>query len=89
MTNEPDRETEEVYTVPTAAEKGKAHRAVQGAIAVGMLTPGRCEVCMTAGSIVAHHPDYSSPLLVEWLCRSCHARVHHVIREYREKWGEG
>lgn len=23
-----------------------------------------------------HHPDYAEPLLVEWLCRSCHLAVH-------------
>lgn len=23
-----------------------------------------------------HHPDYTQPLLVEWLCRACHLRLH-------------
>lgn len=24
----------------------------------------------------AHHPDYSNPRLVEWLCRPHHLKVH-------------
>lgn len=25
-----------------------------------------------------HHPDYSQPLLVVWLCRKCHLQVHEM-----------
>jgi len=34
-----------------------------------------CEAC---GDLKAemHHPDYSQPLLIEWLCRTCHLRLH-------------
>jgi len=28
-----------------------------------------------------HHPDYSKPLLVVWLCRQCHLQRHKVSRE--------
>jgi hypothetical protein len=34
--------------------------------------------CRDCGSALAelHHPDYSKPLLVVWLCRSCHLELH-------------
>lgn len=34
--------------------------------------------CYFCGDQVAekHHPDYSQPLLVVWLCRPCHLQVH-------------
>lgn len=37
----------------------------------------RCERCGEPGHTDGHHSDYSRPLYVEWLCRSCHA-AHHV-----------
>ena len=57
------------------------------AVARGDLERGECDICGTAGSVIAHHPDYAEPLTVVMLCRSCHARVHAEIRRYREKWG--
>jgi hypothetical protein len=26
--------------------------------------------------MIAHHPDYTDPLTVEWLCNSCHLKEH-------------
>ncbi len=41
----------------------------------GLLKPEPCRDC---GSEMAekHHPDYSRPLFVIWLCRKCHLAVH-------------
>jgi len=38
--------------------------------------PDKCEVCNTVEQLVAHHPLYSYPLDVVWLCRVCHGKLH-------------
>ncbi len=45
--------------------------------------PESCEACQstTAGKLQAHHDDYSKPLEVRWLCRSCHQRHHAAERK--------
>lgn len=42
----------------------------------------RCKPCVACGcpKVVGHHWDYSKPFLVIWLCHSCHAVVHHIIK---------
>ncbi len=58
--------------------KRRATGAVAYAKKVGNLPcPQRCELCeKETSNLVAHHPDYSKPLEVVWLCHSCHSRVH-------------
>lgn len=41
----------------------------------GKLIPKPCERCGD-NDVVMHHADYSKPLKVTWLCRSCHNLVH-------------
>jgi hypothetical protein len=60
-------------------EKYKAHLMVKSAINKGTIKRGTmCGHCgMKTEKIQAHHPDYSKPLEVEWLCVRCHGLVHH------------
>jgi hypothetical protein len=60
--------------------KLQAHRAVAAAIRRGDLKRGKCEQC---GSLRcdAHHDDYTRPLVVRWLCRRCHQRLHAQQRK--------
>lgn len=54
-----------------------AHLAVQRAIKSGELVRQACEHCgQSDGRLDAHHPDYSKPLAVVFLCRRCHTRLH-------------
>jgi uncharacterized OB-fold protein len=53
----------------------KARFAVHNATTRGKLMKKPCEVC-GADKVEAHHPDYSKPLDVVWLCRKHHAVTH-------------
>ena len=41
-----------------------------------LVRPQCCAECGAGGRITAHHPDYSKPLEVEWLCTRCHGKKH-------------
>ena len=61
--------------------KRRAHRAVQQALTLGaMKRPGTCERCGKECRPDAHHPDYSWPLSVVWVCDPCHKAIHKEIR---------
>lgn len=55
-------------------KKVLARRALNGAVRRGkILRPSTCERCGQVRKVVTgHHPDYSKPLEVEWLCYECH-----------------
>ena len=57
-------------------DKRRATWAVKAAIKSGRMTRQPCESCGNPRAD-GHHDDYSKPLDVRWLCRSCH-RQHHV-----------
>lgn len=54
----------------------------------GLARPDNCETCGGGGrdgqDIHARHDDYSKPLAVRWLCRSCHFRLHGALRKQRK-----
>jgi hypothetical protein len=54
----------------------KARQLAEHAISAGKIPKQPCKECGEAKA-EAHHPDYSQPLLVEWLCRPCHNKEHH------------
>jgi hypothetical protein len=57
-------------------EKRAAHIAVWTNIKK-LNRPSECSRCHKSGvKVEGHHPDYSRPLEVEWLCRACHALIH-------------
>lgn len=53
--------------------KVAAHQAVQNA----RLAPLTCEHCGEANT-EAHHENYNRPLDVQWLCKSCHTKLHRA-----------
>lgn len=46
----------------------------------GKLIPEPCASCSELGTQM-HYADYSKPLEVIWMCRTCHLRHHAEIRE--------
>ena len=58
-------------------EKIKARTLVCCALKTGFLIrPNICSKCQKESRIEAHHPDYSKPLEVMWLCKKCHMAEH-------------
>ena len=54
-------------------DKFKVQKLVRVAILRGELSvPEKCEKCGGTSRLEAHHDDYSKPLAVRWLCKSCH-----------------
>ena len=63
--------------VPYWPEQGRAHAAVHSALRKGtLIRPDVCPECGDVTRLDAHHEDYSKPLDVTWLCRSCHLILH-------------
>ena len=63
----------------TYPERKLAQTAISNAIRDGKITPMPCFVC--GAHAQAHHPAYSEPLLVTWLCPKHHAETHKLGRE--------
>ena len=55
-------------------ERKRASSAVSSALRSGKLKRSPCMLCGEKAQ--AHHPDYSTPLLVVWLCPKHHAESH-------------
>lgn len=60
---------------PRLRQKHKARWITNRAIKSGVLLKAPCVSCGESKS-EAHHEDYSKPLEVLWLCRTCHMSVH-------------
>lgn len=62
-------------------DRALAHEAAKNAVRDGKLTsPGLCQGCGLPKRLEKHHPDYSKPLLVVWLCKPCHALADKIRR---------
>ena len=63
---------------PEEQAKNTARGLARYAVQTGRLTrPPFCEACGDEADTHAHHPDYSKPFEVMFLCVSCH-RTEHV-----------
>lgn len=63
-------------------ERAKAHQTSSNAIRDGKLSKATlCEGCGLSKRLEKHHPDYSKPLLVVWLCKPCHTIADKIRRK--------
>jgi hypothetical protein len=61
-------------------EKYAAHNALRHAINAGKIR--RPDTCPCGNpKPEGHHPDYSKPLMVMWLCMKCHRELHRVEKD--------
>lgn len=61
-------------------DRKSAKRKVFYAVHTGKLKPHPCFVCGQKAE--AHHPDYSRPLDVMWLCSAHHKQAHAIAKGY-------
>ena len=57
-----------------------ARWALKTAVEAGKITRGKCALCGNAVTD-GHHTDYTKPLLVIWLCKTCHRKQHPRTRK--------
>jgi len=77
----PQRISAQVKTTATYRAKypqrSKANAIVNRATRKGILKKQPCWVC--GADAIAHHPDYSRPLDVVWLCQPHHKQTHALV----------
>lgn len=56
-----------------------AHQCLRSALKRGLIIQEPCQECGDPIS-EAHHPDYDRPMVVRWLCRSCHKAEHRRLK---------
>lgn len=59
----------------TSEIQKQAHAVLRRARRAGLIKRQPCEVCDSPNSH-AHHPDYSKPLDIVWLCAPHHQQMH-------------
>ena len=61
-------------------QKKRAWHAIWRAVLSGRIVPpSNCSSCgVYVLKIESHHEDYSKPLIVKWLCKKCHAKIHRI-----------
>ena len=70
----------------TYPDKVKANGIINDMLRAGKLErPNTCCMCGIKCKPQAHHPDYSKPTEIIWVCTKCHALIHRTIRDKQRK----
>jgi len=74
---------------PDVRRKRSVRQAAYWAVKTGILpTRTACEHCGATSPparLHRHHPDYSDPLRIVWLCTLCHGEEHRRLNDERRK----
>jgi len=65
-------------------DRVSARNKVANELKYGRLVKTPCVHCGSTKRVQGHHPDYTKPLEVIWLCQSCHAAEHLRLRTTAE-----
>lgn len=65
---------------PEQEIQARAHGLAKTAQNNGKIKRGPCEECGATLNLHMHHPDYSRPLFVKWLCARCHTVEHKKLQ---------
>ena len=77
----PDRVARNIRVTREWRRQHRDRLAAHNAAARARLeAPALCEDCGVAKRLEKHHPDYSKPLAVVWLCKPCHAIADKMRR---------
>lgn len=64
----------------TKAQRLRANAIINRRIKLGwFVPPDRCQKCGSKRNVESHHPDYSRPGEVVWICRRHHVLCHHNL----------
>lgn len=81
-----DRGRQRVRTQRDRARAAHEARVLRGTV----IRPGACSRCgLSDRRIEAHHPDYSKPFEVVWLCSRCHGAEHASLAQLEVNWDAG
>ena len=61
-------------------DKYYARTKAGNALRDGHLKKEPCHFCESEDHVEMHHPDYTKPLRVYWLCRICHRKVDGMLK---------
>lgn len=67
------------YLDPVHRQKARVRWQIRKAAKCGRIERQNCALC--GAEAVPHHPDYSRPFFVVWLCREHHELVHRLGRD--------
>jgi len=85
MKNDPiAKEKKKLYTKKYQdkhAIKRAAHLILGYEVKKGNITLTPCKKCFNTDDLNAHHEDYTKPLDIVWLCKTCHGKRHREINE--------
>ena len=63
---------------PEVTVKIFARNYLNNALRDGRINKEPCALCGLEQA-QGHHPDYNQPLLIVWLCRQCHSKLHREV----------
>ena len=72
-----NKATDRYFKKPEAV---RAAAQARYALKKGLIEKKACENC-SSDKVEMHHDDYSRPLEIRWLCRSCHMKEHKHLKE--------